>query len=63
MLCDFDILDPDSYPGGEVSGSGFLTYALAWGINNGLLDSEIFLPVAKSAWLGLDCVLKTNKDS
>ena len=25
------LLDPDSYPGGEVSGSGFFCYALAWG--------------------------------
>lgn len=26
------LLDPESYPGGEVSGSGFFCYALAWGI-------------------------------
>lgn len=24
------LLDPASYPGGEVSGSGFFCYALAW---------------------------------
>lgn len=28
------LLDPGSYPGGEVSSSGFC-YAFAWGINNG----------------------------
>lgn len=47
------LLDPDSYPGGEVSGSGFFCYALAWGINNELLDKKKFLPVVKKAWIAL----------
>ncbi len=47
------LLDPDSYPGGEASGSGFFTYALAWGVNQGILEREIFLPVVKKAWSGL----------
>ena len=47
------LLDPESYPGGEVSGSGFFCYALAWGINNKLLDKETFLPVVRRAWQGL----------
>ena len=51
------LLDPDSYPGGEVSGSGFFCYAMAWGINNGLLDKKAFLPVVEKAWIGLNgCV-------
>jgi rhamnogalacturonyl hydrolase YesR len=41
------LLDPDAYPGGEVSGSGFYCYAMAWGINNGLLDKKAFLPVVE----------------
>jgi len=41
------LLDPDSYPGGEVSGSGFFCYALAWGINNKLLDRDTYLPAVK----------------
>jgi rhamnogalacturonyl hydrolase YesR len=53
------LLDPDSYPGGEVSGSGFDCYALAWGINNGLLEKSTFLPVVMKAWRGLNrCVQK-----
>lgn len=53
------LLDPESYPGGEVSGSGFDCYAIAWGINNGILDSETYLPVVKKAWVGLSkCVQK-----
>lgn len=50
------LLDPESYPGGEASGSGFYTYALAWGINNGLLNKAEYLPVVKKAWLGM-CTL------
>lgn len=51
------LLDPDAYPGGEVSGSGFFCYALAWGINNKLLDKHTFLPVVKKAWVALNrCV-------
>jgi unsaturated rhamnogalacturonyl hydrolase len=33
------LLDPASFPVKETSGTGFYCYALAWGINNGLLDA------------------------
>jgi unsaturated rhamnogalacturonyl hydrolase len=53
------LLDPESYPGGEVSGSGFDCYAIAWGINNGILDEATYLPVVEKAWIGLNrCVGK-----
>jgi rhamnogalacturonyl hydrolase YesR len=56
------LLDPDSYPGGEVSGSSFFCYALAWGINHGLLDKATFLPTVKKAWIGLnDCVFEDGR--
>lgn len=44
------MLDPGSYPSPETSASGFFTYGLWWGINNGLLDEEAYLPVAIKAW-------------
>ncbi|MCD7937513.1 MAG: glycoside hydrolase family 88 protein [Tannerellaceae bacterium] len=51
------LLDPESYPGGEVSGSGFFCYALAWGINNNLLDKKTYLPAVKKCWVALNqCV-------
>ncbi|MDL2265987.1 glycoside hydrolase family 88 protein [Parabacteroides sp. OttesenSCG-928-G07] len=51
------LLDPASYPGGEVSGSGFFCYAFAWGVNNGLLDSKVFKPAIEKCWIGLNnCV-------
>jgi unsaturated rhamnogalacturonyl hydrolase len=47
------LLDPDSYPLKESSGSGFYAYALAWGVNQGLLDGAKFKPVIRSAWAAL----------
>ncbi|MGD8781918.1 MAG: glycoside hydrolase family 88 protein [Ignavibacteria bacterium] len=47
------LYDPDELPLGESSGSSFFTYALAWGINNGLLEKEIFEPAVKKAWSAL----------
>lgn len=54
------LLDPDSYPGGEASGSGFYTYALTWGINNGILDREKFQPVVEKAWIGLNGLIQPD---
>src|SRR3990172_5026478 len=45
--------DPDELPLGESSGSAFFTFALTWGINNGLLDKEVFEPAVKKAWSAL----------
>jgi rhamnogalacturonyl hydrolase YesR len=51
------LLDPDSYPLKETSGSGFYTYALAWGVNQELLDRAKFEPAVRKAWAALtDCV-------
>jgi unsaturated rhamnogalacturonyl hydrolase len=47
------LLDPDSYPRKESSGSGFYTYALAWGVNQGLLDGAKFKPGIRKAWTAL----------
>ncbi|HPF52610.1 MAG TPA: glycoside hydrolase family 88 protein [Draconibacterium sp.] len=54
------LLDPESYPGGEASGSGFYTYALAWGINNGILDRETYLPVVEKAWIALNGLIQKD---
>lgn len=48
------LLDPDAYPGGEVSGSGFDCYALAWGINHKILDKKQYLPPVRKAWVALN---------
>lgn len=47
------LLDPDEFPLPETSGTGFFTYALAWGINHGTLDRKTYLPIVQKAWRGL----------
>jgi unsaturated rhamnogalacturonyl hydrolase len=54
------LLDPDSYPGGEASGSGFYCYALAWGINNGMLDKATYLPAVEKAWVGMNSLIQPD---
>jgi rhamnogalacturonyl hydrolase YesR len=51
------LLDPGAYPGGESSGTGFYIYAMAWGINNKMLDRRKFLPIVKKAWTGLNTLV------
>ena len=47
------LLDAGAYRQPEVSGSAFFTFALAWGINEGLLDRKTYEPVVAKAWKGL----------
>lgn len=51
------LLDPASYPSKETSGTGLITYGLAWGVNKGLLDRARYAPAAAKAWEALvSCV-------
>jgi rhamnogalacturonyl hydrolase YesR len=47
------LLDPASYDLPEVSGSAFFTYAIAYGINEHILDGKQYLPVVQRAWTGM----------
>ena len=47
------LLDPDSYPVKETSGTGFYCYALAYGINKGILPYNKYYPVVAKAWAAL----------
>ncbi|MGB8261675.1 MAG: glycoside hydrolase family 88 protein [Terracidiphilus sp.] len=47
------LLDAAAYPQPEVSGSAFFTFALAWGVNAGLLDRAAYQPAVERAWRGL----------
>lgn len=47
------LLDAGAYPLPETSGSAFYTYALAWGVNQGMLDASLYKPVVAKAWKGL----------
>ena len=47
------LLDADSYPLPEVSGSAFITYALAYGVNEKILDRKTYWPAVEKAWAGM----------
>jgi unsaturated rhamnogalacturonyl hydrolase len=47
------LLDPATYPMKEASGSGFYCYALAWGVNEGVLPREPSAAAALKAWQAL----------
>ncbi|WP_195763732.1 glycoside hydrolase family 88 protein [Pseudoduganella rivuli] len=54
------LLDPASYPLLETSGTGLYTYALAFGVNQGLLDRATYGPAVRKAWDAL--VVNVNAD-
>ena len=54
------LLNPEAFEHGEVSGSGLFTFALAWGINNGLLDADEYKPVVTKAWKAMRKCQKEN---
>jgi unsaturated rhamnogalacturonyl hydrolase len=47
------LLDAGSYPLPEISGSAFITYALAYGVNEGILDRSTYWPAVEKAWTGM----------
>ncbi|WP_291563168.1 DUF2264 domain-containing protein [Bacteroides sp.] len=44
------MMDPNHAPGPETSGTAFFTYGFIWGINNGFLEEDVYIPVVKNAW-------------
>ena len=50
------LIDPDQAPGAETSGTALFTYSYLWGINNGLLDANTYLPIAEKSWKYLKTV-------
>ncbi|WKL57316.1 glycoside hydrolase family 88 protein [Asticcacaulis sp. ZE23SCel15] len=53
-LWSTDLNDPKSFPEAETSGSAFFVYALAWGINHGLLDRATYQPTVLKGWAALN---------
>jgi unsaturated rhamnogalacturonyl hydrolase len=47
------LLDPDSRPMPETSGTGLFTYALAWGVNEGLLGRSPYEHTVRRGWSAL----------
>lgn len=42
--------DPNNFGGKELTGTSLFVYGMAWGIRNGLLDRDEYLPVVLKAW-------------
>ena len=42
--------DESNFGGKETTGTALFVYGMAWGINNGILDREKYLPVVTKAW-------------
>lgn len=47
------LLDYDEFPFSESSGTALNCFAMAWGINHGLLDEKTYRPVVEKAWAAL----------
>ncbi len=52
--------DPALFPGSETSGTSLFTFAMAWGINNHLLDRSVYLPVVSKGWAALLAARQPN---
>jgi len=48
------LLDTAAFPEPETSGSSLFTYALAWGVNAGVLDAAKYRPHVLRGWAGLN---------
>ncbi len=49
-----DLTHPSKYDNPEVSGTGLITYSIAYGIRHALLDSAVYLPFVLKAWSALE---------
>ncbi|WP_394171896.1 glycoside hydrolase family 88/105 protein [Thalassotalea litorea] len=47
------LMDPEKVKTPEVSGTGFITYGLAWGVNNGILTEPDAKAVVEKGWAAL----------
>ena len=59
-----DLGDPNNYGGPEETGTGFFVYAMAWGVNHGILDTATYLPVLAKGWNAMvDSCIHPSTDS
>lgn len=54
------LLDPASYPSPETSATGFIIYGLAYGINQGYLPAEKYLPIVEKGWKALVSAVESD---
>jgi unsaturated rhamnogalacturonyl hydrolase len=54
------LLDPGLHPRPETSGTAFYVYALAWGVNENLLDRGTYEPIVRRGWAALVRAVHSN---
>ena len=52
--------DPTNFGGPETTGTSLFTYGFAWGVRNGILDKNTYMPAIKRSWKGLSRVVHPN---
>ena len=55
-----DLLGPTCYDNPETSGTGFFTFGIAWGINNGYLDAATYWPTVQTGWEALKAAVQPS---
>jgi rhamnogalacturonyl hydrolase YesR len=54
------LLDPNKVKTPETSGTGFITYGLAWGVNNGMLTEQKYIDAVNKGWKALENAVQPN---
>lgn len=54
------LLDPVTYATPETSCTAFILYALAYGVNEGILDKETYMPAINKCWEAMKGVIEPN---
>lgn len=54
------LLDPNKVKTPETSGTGFITFGLAWGVNNGILTQDKYKQAVTKGWKALEDAVQPN---
>ncbi|MCF2946943.1 glycoside hydrolase family 88 protein [Paraglaciecola aquimarina] len=54
------LLDPNKVKTPETSGTGFITFGLAWGVNNGILTDDKYVQAVNKGWKALEQAVLPN---
>lgn len=54
------LMDPNKVKTPEVSGTGFITFGLAWGVNNGILTDAKSKEVVEKGWAAIEKTIEPN---
>ena len=54
------LMDPEKVKTPEISGTGFITYGLAWGVNNGILTEQNSREVVERGWAAIESAVEPS---